>query len=111
MGRLACRRCECKEKSGPPTRRRLEPYFSAVPLDDFLHDSQAGSRAFVFLAAMQPAEDGEDLFVVLRFDADAVVSNVDRCRRGGQTADFDPGLPAVIELQTVADQVAQCHAD
>ena len=40
-------------------------------------DGQADARSFVFVAAMQPLEDGKDLFSILLVKADAIVLNGD----------------------------------
>jgi hypothetical protein len=61
-------------KRGALAELRLNPDFPAELLDNALRDRQTDSRAWE-LAAMQPLEDPEDLFVVARIDADAVVAN------------------------------------
>ena len=60
-------------KCGAVAELGLNPDFPAALLDNALGDRQADSCAWE-LAAMQPLEDPEDLLMVARIDADAVVA-------------------------------------
>jgi hypothetical protein len=46
-----------------------------MPLDDFLAHGQANSGAWILVATMEAFEDLEDLLMVLRCDANAIVPN------------------------------------
>src|ERR1700691_4347487 len=59
-------------KRGALAKLGLNPDFPAALFDNALGDRQTDSRAWE-LAAMQPLEDAEDLLMVARVDADAVV--------------------------------------
>src|SRR5262249_42412066 len=87
--------------------------------DNLLANGQARPGAFVFLAAMQPPEDAEDLLMVLRVDAQSVVP--DEQRYEWETR-INEGFPASIlrypaddhfragafvVLEAVADQIRE----
>src|SRR5205814_1689068 len=73
-GRLAAAR-QGEQERRPLAGRALDLDGPAVGLDDALADRQARARPLELVAAVQPAEDAEDLLVVRRVDADAVVAD------------------------------------
>src|SRR5437764_9840953 len=65
-----------ERERAPLTRRRVDPDSPTVPLDDLLHDRQAGARAAAELvAAVQTFEDPENCLLMLCRNADAVVAH------------------------------------
>src|SRR5262245_21706434 len=66
-------------------RLGLDPELAAVGLDHLLADGQARPGPLVLVPAVQAAEDAEDLLVVTRVDAHAVVPHEQRL--------VGPGLP------------------
>jgi hypothetical protein len=58
----------------PAARRGIHPDPPAVPVDDFLADRQAHARAGVVGAALEFAEEAEQLPPGLRRNADAVIA-------------------------------------
>src|SRR3989304_3432594 len=89
---------ECRSLAG----RRFHPNAAAVRLHHFLADGEAHTRAFILLAVVKALEYLEDLVVVLRIDADAVVPD----REGevavlGAAADLDLRLRLIVVLDRI----------
>src|ERR1700681_3392225 len=61
-------------KDGTRFEIGFHPNFTAMPLHDALADCEADTRTWNFLS-VQPLEDSENPVVILRRDADAVVSD------------------------------------
>src|SRR5436309_12088473 len=84
-----------------------------MPLDDFAHNGETRTRApAVLLASVQPPEDTKNSLVMLRSDADTVVSDVeDRLLRSPLarrfTADLDPFLGLIVILDGIDNQVVE----
>src|SRR5438093_6480954 len=106
---LPCRQARYGEKEGRPfAGGRLNPDVSSVRFDHFLADGQAHAGALVFLAVVQALEDLEDLFVVLRRYADAVVAHGEgegTVLRAG--ADLDAWLRLIVVLYRVGNKILE----
>src|SRR5262249_43235005 len=61
---------------------RFDPDAAAVRLDDLLGDGQTSAGSFIFFRQVQTAEYAEDLLVIARLDANAVVADVERDAAG-----------------------------
>src|SRR5437868_91030 len=84
-----------------------------MPFDDLLADRQADTRSRVISPCVQPLEQGEDPFLVLRLDADAVIANTERPRTEvacGRNVHLRCFVRAV-ELDPVGDQVLKQLAE
>src|SRR5689334_19014140 len=94
-------------KDGARFDVRFHPDLTAMPLHDPLADGEADPRTWNFLS-VQPLEDSENTVVVLRCDADAVVSDREKPVRAfllGRHMDVQRSLAAVFYC--VADQVLE----
>ena len=78
-------------------------------MDDALSQSQAHTGSFKFIVVVQPLEDPEKLFRVLRIEPNAVVFDViDVVFCVASTADFNHGaFPPLSELNRVGQQMNQ----
>src|SRR5699024_10858830 len=86
----------------------IQPATTTVELDDLLAHCQTDTGTGVFFASVQPLEDHEDSFRVLRFDTDSVV---DTAEDPFVTTTFDADVHArrvlTPELHGVADEVEE----
>src|SRR5690349_11435618 len=64
----------CKMKSTSFSRRRIHPYPAAMQLDYFFNMRQPDPRTFIVGTVVQALEDDENPFLVLLFDADAIIA-------------------------------------
>src|SRR5262245_49096586 len=96
-------------KNTPLSQHRFNADFATVVFGDALADSQSDTRSRIFIAAVQPLEDGEDALEVARVYADARVAHMEgndilvvvgTDRHGQWTA-------LVSVLERIADQVLQ----
>src|SRR5438445_7691684 len=103
--RLGQGKIECR----PFAHLCLSPDTSAVAMDDALSQSQAHTGSFKFIVVVQPLEDPEKLFRVLRIEPNAVVFDViDVVFCVASTADFNHGaFPPLSELNRVGQQMNQ----
>ena len=60
----------------PFAQLSLRPDPAAVPVDDALDYGQADAGAFVFLGAVQPLEDAEQLVGIARIKPDPIILDV-----------------------------------
>ena len=72
---------EADDEGGTATFPAICHNITAVAISNFSAYCKADSRALVFEATVQPLEECENLFAILRIEADAVV-------RDGDFADF-----------------------
>src|SRR5207253_11446079 len=89
----------------------LHPDAATVALDNALHQRQSDAGTGI-LTPMQALEDAEDLFVILRVDADAVIGK----RKQPRLILFfhgnaDARLLAAAILNRIADQVLKHAAE
>ena len=113
-------RLQCEKEGGSFERRRFDPYFSTVALDDFLDEGEAYARA-VGLGAMivKPLEDAEHFLVEFRGNARSVIAHVKNLtsRRpiwsalSRERADLDDFIVLVVILDRVRYEVAEEFAD
>src|SRR5699024_5067017 len=86
----------------------IQPDTTTVELDDLLAHCQTDTGTGVFFASVQPLEDHEDSFRVLRFDTDSVV---DTAADAFVATTFDADVHArrvlTPELHGVADEVEE----
>jgi len=87
-------------KCRPLVGVRFEPDFSTIPLDDSLANGKADAGAGVFSAlGMKTFEDGKDLRVKLRRDANAIVGNGKQPKAaGGFSRDVHAGAHLVFAI-------------
>src|SRR5437899_7504305 len=85
----------------------------AVALDDLLADGEADASSRVLSAGVQPLEQSKNPLLVLRLDADPIVSHA-KCRgamvpRGGDL--HERRFTRAVELDAVGDQVLKQLAE
>ena len=116
LGRPIARRLEREVERGALPWRRTNPQLPALAFDDATAHSQPSARTTTVNARrVQPPEDPEDVFLLLGWDADAIVTNVESAHRpltigwhSGLAADLHPAwrLGRGV-LYAVADQIDQ----
>ncbi len=97
-----------KKNVAPRSELRLRPDAPAVALDDALHDRQADAGAFIFLRAVQPLEDAEELVGVAHVETGAVVAdeiNVDAVWASSSRSRSRRRLALAGVFQRIGEQV------
>src|SRR3990172_2597332 len=100
---------EGEQEARARARPGLDPDPAAMALDDLLADGEADAGARVLGARVQPPEDDEDPFPVLRVDADPVVAHREEpLLLARQAGDVDRGsLVGPAELDGVSDEILE----
>jgi hypothetical protein len=94
-------------EGAPFSGHRFQPHQASDLLGGLLDDGQPNAGAFIFPVRMKPLKDPENLLLVLRRDADAVVAhgNLDMVIPCRLTDDFDAFWMAVVELYGIGYQI------
>src|SRR5262245_17716004 len=69
---------QCEIEGRALSGRGFEPDVAAVTFDNLFADCQSGAGSLVFVRLMQAAENAENLLVIARINADAVVLHKQR---------------------------------
>ena len=117
---VGVRRTVAGTREGEEERRTFalfgfHPDTAAVRFNDPLANRQTRPRAFHLFTAMQTAKHAENLLMILRFDANAIVADEQRGQRQAvvatvrcwQRPNDDFGLRVLVVAQRVGDEIGQ----